>query len=197
MRASSQQRVPTSASARSWPQRRRKPRRMRRSRRAARGYGCCRRRMSSRSAERGLRIGDTVCLYVNGEPALGKALFSLPAGSVKTVKLYADSVQLIDKLADRWPKQARCGRSQSSRSGRTWPLRRGRRVRDRIGRAMRLQRTVLTRAPFFSDAPAVSGTAAGRWGCDGRPVTSSANVPVSPFGLAEARTHARICGPAS
>ncbi len=71
-------------------------------------------RLSRSSSERGLRVGDSVCLFVNGEAAPGQTLETFSVESVTMVELYERGGEMIRSLADRWPKNAPCGRGPSA-----------------------------------------------------------------------------------
>ena len=71
-------------------------------------------RQSRSATERGLRVGDNVCLFVNGEAAPGQTLESFPVETVKTIELYERGGEMIQSLADRWPRNAPCGRGASA-----------------------------------------------------------------------------------
>jgi hypothetical protein len=71
-------------------------------------------RESRTMAEKGLRVGDNACLFINGEPAPGQTLETFPVESVKSVELYERGGEMIGTLTRRWPPYAPCGRGASS-----------------------------------------------------------------------------------
>jgi hypothetical protein len=73
-------------------------------------------RQSASAAERGLRAGDNLCLWINGEAAPGQTLESIDAERVKTLELYTNGGEMLRDLMDRWPRGAPCGRQSAALS---------------------------------------------------------------------------------
>lgn len=71
-------------------------------------------RESRTVAEKGLRVGDNACLFINGEPAPGQTLETFPVESVKSIEVYERGGEYIESLVRRWPAYAPCGRGTSA-----------------------------------------------------------------------------------
>jgi hypothetical protein len=61
--------------------------------------------------KKGLQLGSTVCLFVNGVPRPGWPLDAIPPEQIATVELYTKTGDETNTLAARWPTKAPCGSS--------------------------------------------------------------------------------------
>jgi hypothetical protein len=67
--------------------------------------------------EKGLRLSDDTCIFLNGDPQPGMTLNSFPVESVRLVELYERGGQQAWTLANRWPKGAPCGNASPTVRG--------------------------------------------------------------------------------
>ncbi len=72
-------------------------------------------RLAPSLAERGLRAGDAACVFINGEPAPGQSLSSIPVDRVTMVELYEQGGEMIASLVNRWPKGVPCAGASPER----------------------------------------------------------------------------------
>ncbi len=68
-------------------------------------------RGSSSFVRKGLALGPTVCLFVNGVPRPGWGFDGIPPEQIATVELYTNTGDETHTLADQWPHDAQCGRT--------------------------------------------------------------------------------------
>lgn len=67
---------------------------------------------------RGLRIGPTTCVFVNGRPEPGLWLDSYHVDQVETIELYGPTGDATGSLATSWPRGARCGENSGAERSR-------------------------------------------------------------------------------
>lgn len=58
---------------------------------------------------RGLFIGDTICVFVNGVPRPTLPLDAIPVEDIEVVELYGAKDDAVKTLMFKWPGNARCG----------------------------------------------------------------------------------------
>ena len=63
---------------------------------------------------RGLRIGNSTCLFMNGTPRPGMTLDVIPMDRIEILELYGEGDPGARYLAQKWPARAECGPSQRS-----------------------------------------------------------------------------------
>ena len=68
-------------------------------------------RGSSSFVRKGLVLGPTVCLFVNGVPKPGWGFDGIPPEQIATVELYTTTGDETHTLAQEWPHGAQCGRT--------------------------------------------------------------------------------------
>jgi hypothetical protein len=68
-------------------------------------------RGSSSFVRKGLVLGPTVCLFVNGVPKPGWGFDGIPPEQIATVELYTITGDETHTLAQEWPHGAQCGRT--------------------------------------------------------------------------------------
>jgi hypothetical protein len=68
-------------------------------------------RGSSSFVRKGLVLGPTVCLFVNGVPKPGWGFDGIPPEQIATVELYTVTGDETHTLASLWPHGAQCGRT--------------------------------------------------------------------------------------
>lgn len=72
---------------------------------------------SASALEKGLRLSDDTCIFLNGDPQPGMTLNSFPVESVRMIELYERGGQQGRTLSDRWPRNAPCGNMQPTVRG--------------------------------------------------------------------------------
>ena len=60
---------------------------------------------------RGLRLGPTTCVFLNGIPRPGLPLDAFQIEEIEAVELYGESGDPTGTLASSWPRGAQCGMS--------------------------------------------------------------------------------------
>jgi hypothetical protein len=68
-------------------------------------------RGSSSFVKKGLVLGPSVCLFVNGVPRPGWGFDGIPPEQIATVELYTITGDETHTLAQQWPHGAQCGRT--------------------------------------------------------------------------------------
>jgi hypothetical protein len=66
-------------------------------------------RASQTVTTRGLRAGGNACVFINGLPAVGRTLASVPLEGVRLVEVYSSVNEMTLQLAREWPANAPCG----------------------------------------------------------------------------------------
>ena len=77
-------------------------------------------RRSPSFAAKALRVGDNLCLFIDGEPKPGWSLNAIPIEQVEAVELYTKTGDETNTLARRWPPNAPCS-DPNAASGRALP----------------------------------------------------------------------------
>ncbi|MCU0627107.1 MAG: carboxypeptidase regulatory-like domain-containing protein [Gemmatimonadaceae bacterium] len=66
-------------------------------------------RVSQTVTTRGVRAGGNACVFINGLPAVGRTLASVPLEGVRLVEVYSSVNEMTLQLAREWPATAPCG----------------------------------------------------------------------------------------
>lgn len=61
---------------------------------------------------KGLRLGPTVCVFINGQPKPGWPLNALPVEMIAAIEVYTIKGDATQSLAGRWPSGAACSETQ-------------------------------------------------------------------------------------
>jgi hypothetical protein len=63
---------------------------------------------------KGLMLGPTTCVFVDGVPRPGLPLDAIPPEQIEAVEVYTQRGDETNTLAPRWPHGAQCGRSTAT-----------------------------------------------------------------------------------